>query len=51
VKNTRFEFRLSERNLELIKRVANQFGMDVSALILSVLIPYCCKVDNSNKKD
>ena len=45
MKDTQLNIRLSERNLELIKRVANQFDMTVSAFILSVLIPYCCKVD------
>lgn len=45
MKNTQLNLRLSESNLELIKRVANQFGMTVSAFILAVLIPYCCKLD------
>lgn len=51
MKNTRLDLRLSESNKELIKRVANQFDMDVSVFILSVLIPYCCKVDNSKKEN
>lgn len=51
IKNMNIHLRLSERNLELIKRVASQCGMTVSAFILSVVIPYCCKVDNNVKKE
>lgn len=45
MKDTQIHLRLSESNLELIKRVASQFDMTVSAFILAVVIPYCCKVD------
>ena len=45
MKGERLEIRLSESNKELIKRIAKRFDMDVSVFILSVLIPYCCKVD------
>lgn len=45
MKDKQIHLRLSERNLELIKRVAGNCGMTVSAFILSVVIPYCCKVD------
>lgn len=49
MKNERLDIRLSSKHLELIKRVASQFDMDVTTFILAVLIPYCLKVDKSDK--
>ena len=49
MKNTQLNLRLSDNHKELLERVAKQCGMTVSAFILSVVIPYCCKIDNSNK--
>lgn len=45
MKNTQLNLRLSDKHLDLIKRVAKQCNMTVSAFILSVIIPYCCKTD------
>lgn len=49
MKDTRLEIRLSDKHLELIKRVAKQCDTSVSALILSIVVPYCLKIDNNNK--
>lgn len=48
MKNTQINLRLSDKQLELIKRVAKQNDMSVSAFILAVIIPYCCKVDKGD---
>ena len=48
MKNTQINLRLSDKQLELIKRVAKQNDMTVSAFILAVIIPYCCKVDKGD---
>ena len=48
MKNTQINLRLSDKQLELIKRVAKQNDMTVSAIILAVIIPYCCKVDKGD---
>ena len=45
MKDKQINLRINDRNLELIKRVAEQHGMTLTAFILSVVIPYCCKVD------
>lgn len=44
-KNSRLEIRLSTSELELLKRIANKFNMSLTDFILSVLIPYCVKLD------
>lgn len=45
-KTNRFELRLSEREFELIKKIASQRELTVSRFILSIVIPICCKIEN-----
>lgn len=44
-KNSQIHIRLSTSELELLKRIANKFNMSLTDFILSVLIPYCVKLD------
>lgn len=44
-KNSRLEIRLSTSELDLLKCIANKFNMSLTDFILSVLIPYCVKLD------
>lgn len=44
-KNTQLNIRLSSSELDLLKRIANKFDMSLTDFILSVLIPYCVKLD------
>lgn len=44
-KNTQLNIRLSTSELDLLKRIANKFNMSLTDFILSVLIPYCVKLD------
>lgn len=37
--------RLRRTDLDLLKRIANKFNMSLTDFILSVLIPYCVKLD------
>ena len=48
MKNTQINLRLSDKQLELIKRVAKQNDMTVISFILAFIIPYCCKVDKGD---
>ena len=47
-KTNRFELRLSDREFELIKKIASQRKLTVSRFILSVVIPICCKIENQD---
>ena len=43
MKDCRFEVRLSEKELDILKKSADKFGLTLSKYILSVLIPYSLK--------
>lgn len=42
---TQLHIRLSTSELDLLKRIATKFDMSLTDFILSVLIPYCVKLD------
>ena len=46
-KNNNLHLRLSTEDLELIRQVASQYKMTVSAFILSIIKPLCLKRKNS----
>jgi len=48
-KTCQLNIRFTERDMELIKRVAAQNNLSVTAFIHSILIPYCCKFDKSKE--
>lgn len=44
-KGTQLHIRLSNSELDLIKRIASKLNMSLTDFILFVLIPYCVKLD------
>lgn len=46
MKNTDLHIRISEKEYDLLKRVASQFNMTLSKFVLSVMVPYCLKIDS-----
>ena len=50
-KNCKLDIRISEADLQLIQRTAEHFEMSVPKFVLAVLIPYCCKIEDSEKEE
>ena len=50
-KDSYLHMRITAEDLQLIQRTAKHFEMSVPKFVISVLIPYCCKVDKSRKEE
>ncbi len=51
IKNCKLDIRITAEDLQLIQRTAEHFKMSVPKFVLAVLIPYCCKVEDSKKEE